>query len=186
MPLVTIHGSLRPLLAGLLIAGCAAGPAYAEADPSSESKPMASHSRLRFAENNGEDIAIRDCLNTAVQAANAENLDTFCDCFTMSSRTKVRKQAAMRFVQHDVSMELQDAHVIKAGRTAGEVAVKYRVKLSDDRFDVVSLVAVKQEEGYWRIRSEKIQSYEHHSPSMCSPSRYACLGATCRLERVSR
>lgn len=186
MSLITAHAALRPPLAGLLIAGVVVGSALAENDPVSESQRMASHSRLRFAANNGEEIAIRDCLNTAVQAANAENLDTFCDCFTMSSRTKVRKQAAMRFVQHDVSMELQDAQVIKAGRTAGEVAVKYRVKLSDDRFDVVSLVAVKQEDGYWRIRSEKIQSYEHHSPSMCSPSRYACLGATCRLERVSR
>jgi len=42
-------------------------------------------------------------------------------------------------------------------------------------------VAVKQENGYWRIKSEKIQSYEHQSPSMCPPSRYACLGATCRF-----
>lgn len=79
-------------------------------------------------------------------------------------------------------MELVDAHVIKAGKTTGEVAVRYRLALSDDRFDVVSLVAMKQEQGYWRINSEKIQSYEHQSPSMCSPSRYACFGATCRAE----
>ena len=87
----------------------------------------------------------------------------------------------MRFVQHDVAMELLDTQVIKAGRTTGEVAVKYRITLSEDRFVVVSLVAVKQENGYWRINSEQIRSYEHQSPSMCSPSRYACLGATCRI-----
>jgi len=78
-------------------------------------------------------------------------------------------------------MELLDTQVITAGKTTGEVAVKYRLVLSDDRFDVVSLVAVKQENGYWRISSEEIQSYEHQSPSMCSPSRYACLGGTCRV-----
>lgn len=77
-------------------------------------------------------------------------------------------------------MELVDAHIIEAGKTTGEVAVRYRLALSDDRFAVVSLVAMKQENGYWRINAEKIQSYEHHSPSLCSPSRYACLGATCR------
>ncbi len=80
-------------------------------------------------------------------------------------------------------MELVDAHIIKAGKTTGEEAVRYRLTLSDDRFDVVSLVAVKQEHGCWRISSERIQSYEHHSPSMCSPSRYACLGATCQIDR---
>jgi nitrate reductase cytochrome c-type subunit len=42
---------------------------------------------------------------------------------------------------------------------------------------------MKQEHGYWRISSERIQSYEHQSPSMCSPSRYACLGATCHVDR---
>ena len=47
--------------------------------------------------------------------------------------------------------------------------------------DVVSLVALKQENNYWRIKSETIQSYEHQSPRMCSPSRYACLGGTCQV-----
>jgi hypothetical protein len=110
------------------------------------------------------------------------NLDGFVNCFAGSTKSKIRKQAAIRFVQHDVAMELLDTHVIKASNTTGEVAVKYRVLLTDDRFDVVSLVAVKQENGYSRIKSEKIPSYEHQSPSMCSPSRYACLGGTCRVD----
>jgi len=95
-------------------------------------------------------------------------------------KTKIRKPAALRFVQHHVSMELVDAHIIEAGKTTGEVAVRYRLALSDDQFDVFSLVAMKQETGNWRINAEKIQSCEHHSPRMCSPSRYACLGATCQ------
>ena len=95
-------------------------------------------------------------------------------------KTKIRKPAALRFVQHDVSIELVDAHIIEAGKTTGEVAVRYRLALSDNQFDVVSLVAMNQETGNWRINAEKIQSYEHHSPSISSPSRYACLGATCR------
>jgi hypothetical protein len=78
-------------------------------------------------------------------------------------------------------MELVDSQILKAGQVTGEAVVRYRVALSDDRFDVVSLVTLKQESGYWRIKSEQIQSYSHESPRLCSPSRYACLGGTCQI-----
>lgn len=160
--------------------------AVAESDTASAAPPSAAPTRLRVTPGNATETEIRDCLRNAVDAANAEDLDGFVDCFAGSAKAKIRKPAALRFVQHDVSMELVDAHVIKAGKTTGEVAVRYRLALSDDRFDVVSLVAMKQEHGYWRINAEKIQSYEHRSPSMCSPSRYACLGATCRIDGPRR
>lgn len=159
------------------------GIAVAESDAPSAPSPATDRPRLRVVPGNATETDIRDCLRRAVDAANAEDLDGFTDCFAGSAKAKIRKPAALRFVQHDVSMELVDAHIIKAGKTTGEVAVRYRLALSDDRFDVVSLVAMKQEHGYWRINSEKIQSYEHQSPSTCSPSRYACFGATCRIDR---
>jgi type III secretory pathway component EscR len=180
MPLNSAPSAMTLAAACLLLAVFSAAPVTAETEMPSESSPAALRPRVRVA-SNAEETDIRDCLNSVVEAANSENLDRFCDCFTGSKQAKIRKQAAIRFVQHDVAMELLDAHIIKAGKTSAEVAVKYRVVLSDDRFDVVSLVVVKQENGYWRIRSEKIQSYEHQSPSMCSPSRYACLGGTCHL-----
>ena len=155
-------------------------PVYAPTTTIGGAAPAA-RPRVRVAANNVEEIDIRDCLTKAVEATNAENLDDFCSCFTAPTRSRLRKQVAMRFVEHDVTMELLDTQVIAVGKTSGEVAVKYRLVLTDDRFDVVSLVAVKQEHGYWRISSEKIQSYEHQSPVQCSPSRYACLGAACRV-----
>lgn len=181
MPLTSAPGSMALAAACLLLAGFSAAPVTAENELSSESSPPTLRPRVRVAPNNAEETDIRDCLNSVVEAANSENLESFCDCFTGTKQAKIRKMAAMRFVEHDVTMELLDAHIIKAGKTTAEVAVKYRVVLSDDRFDVVSLVVVKQENGYWRIRSEKIQSYEHQSPRMCSPSRYACMGGTCQL-----
>ncbi len=181
MPLTNIRGSMVAKVAGLLLVGFLTAQGMAEHEPEGDTEPVTSRPRVRIAENNAEELDIRDCLSNAVEAANSESLDEFVNCFTGSTQSKIRKQAAIRFVQHDVAMELLDTHVIKASNTTGEVAVKYRVLLTDDRFDVVSLVAVKQENGYWRIKSEKIQSYEHQSPSMCSPSRYACLGATCRV-----
>ena len=138
--------------------------------------------RLRMAPESGEQADLKACLNTAAEAAAAEDLDGFADCFTRASKTKIRKQAALRFVQHAVTMELLDTHVVKLAGDSGQAAVHYRLALSDNQYDVVSLVAMKRENGYWRIQSEKVQSYEHQSPRSCSPSRYACIGGTCRIQ----
>lgn len=168
-------------LAMLLIVGGMACPAVAEGTRADAPASLAARPRVRVDDSGGDKTDIRDFLDTVVEAANAEDLETFSECFTGASRSKMRKQAALRFVQHDVAMDLLDTQVVKKGKTMAEVAVRYRVVLSDDTYDVVSLVAVKQENGYWKITSEKIQSYEHQSPRMCSPSRYACLGGTCQL-----
>lgn len=177
----TFRSAMILAVAGLLLAGLPHARVIAENELAAEPSQEILRPRFRVAVHNGNEYAIRDCLTNAIEAANSENLDGFCQCFAGSSRTMIRKQAAIRFVQHDVSMELIDTQVIKAGKRTGEVAVRYRLVLSEDRFDVVSLVAVKQEDGYWRIASEQIQSYEQQSPRMCSPSRYACLGATCHV-----
>jgi hypothetical protein len=181
MPHASVRTSMVVIAAGLLLMGFSVPPAMGENLLRDDKTPVIVRPRVRVAVHNGEETDIRDCLSDAVEAANSENLDGFVNCFTGSMKSKIRKQAAIRFVQHDVAMELLDTQVIKAGKTTVEVAVKYRLVLTEDRFDVVALVAVKQENGYWRINSEKIQSYEHQSPSMCSPSRYACLGASCRV-----
>jgi hypothetical protein len=123
----------------------------------------------------------RACVTAAAEMANEENLEGFLECFATSSQKKLRKEAALVFARHDVSMDLLDAHVIRETPTKGEVAVRYRARLSDSSYDVVSVVAVKREAGYWKISSEKVQEYEYQSPRSCHPSRYTCLGGTCRV-----
>jgi hypothetical protein len=139
-------------------------------------------SRLRVDLSSGDAGDIRAHLNATAEAATAEDLEGFLACFTRASKTKICKQAALRFVQHAVTMELLDTHVIKLTGDSGQAAVHYRLALSDNQYDVVSLVALKREDGYWRIQSEKVQSYEYQSPRSCSPSRYACMGGTCRIQ----
>jgi hypothetical protein len=142
----------------------------------------ATPSRLRVAPESGEQADLKACLNTAAEAACAEDLEGFLDCFAGSAKTKLRKETAIRFVRHDVSMEVLDTQILRLAGNSGQAAVRYRLNLSADQYDVVSLVAMKRENGYWRIQSERIQSYEHQSPWSCAPSRYACLGGNCRIQ----
>lgn len=138
--------------------------------------------RLRVDPGSGEVGDIKAQLNAAAEAATAEDLDGFAECFTKSSKAKIRKQAAFRFVQHAVAMEILDAQVLRHGGNSSQAAVRYRLSLSEDQYDVVSLVALRRENGYWRIQSERVQTYEHQSPRSCAPSRYACMGGTCQIQ----
>jgi hypothetical protein len=121
------------------------------------------------------------CVTAAAEMANQENLEGFLECFAASSQKKLRRDVALMFARHDVAMDLLDAHVIKETATKGELAVRYRARLSDSSYDVISIVALNREAGYWKITDEKIQEYECESPRSCAPSRYTCLGGNCRL-----
>jgi len=137
--------------------------------------------RLRMAPDTLEQADPRNCVSQAADMANDENLAGYLECFSSGSQKKLRKDAALLFTRHDIEMDLLDAHVIKESPTKGELAVRYRARLSDSQYDVVSLVAVKKENGYWKIAGEKIQEYECQTPRSCHPSRYTCLGGTCRV-----
>ena len=142
---------------------------------------VAETGRIRVSEDLSDPRTVRNCLSAACEAANSEQLDEFLNCFTTTAKKKLRKPAAVLFVQHEVSMELLDSQIIEQGEARSEAAVKYRTKWSDDTYTVVSLVDLKKENGYWKISKERIQTVEHSSPSMCSPSRYACFGGQCQV-----
>ena len=104
--------------------------------------------RLRVSEDLSDPRTVRNCLSAACEAANTENLDGFLECFTSTAKRKLRKPAAVLFVQHEVSMELLDSQIIEQSEARSEAAVKYRTKRSDDTYTVVSLVDLKKENGY--------------------------------------
>ena len=135
--------------------------------------------RVHVAPGNADAIDIKTQLSTVAEMASARNLDGYLECFSVSARNKLRKDAAITFVRHEVSMEVLDSQILKQSDSRSELAVRYRATLSDQIFDVVSLVAMKREHGYWKISSEKVQEFQIAGPSICTPSRYACLGGTC-------
>jgi hypothetical protein len=149
--------------------------------PADSSAHGAASARLRMTPETLEQTDPRTCVSQAAEMANSENLDGFLDCFVTGSQKKLRKDTALLFARHDIEMDVLDVHVIKEGPTKSELAIRYRAKLSGSQYDVVSLVDVRKENGYWKISTEKVQEYEHQSPRSCHPSRYTCLGGTCRV-----
>ena len=115
--------------------------------------------RARMLDNDSETSA-RDCVKTAAEAASNEDLDTFVDCFGAPFQSRVRRHAAVVFATHSVSLELIDSHLVEERGSKAEIAVKYRVRLSDETWEVVSLItlAKSDKDGVWRIIRERITS----------------------------
>ena len=60
---------------------------------------------------------------------------------------------------HDITMDLEDQHLLSRDGRRAEVAVKYRLTLSGRPYDFVSIVVVSPGDGgAWVIDREEIQS----------------------------
>lgn len=70
----------------------------------------------------------------------------------------MRRRIGLLFVQHDISLEIVDSHVLQQTDTSGEIAVKYRASLSANTAEIVSFLALSKEDGAWKIGKEKIHA----------------------------
>jgi hypothetical protein len=114
--------------------------------------------RLRMQADNVVEIDARDCVQAAARAVAEENLDAFIDCFSERQRPRLRRKAAILFARHVLDLELLDAHVLSRSDSRAELAVKYRATLTDDSFDIVSVLGLVKEGEAWRIAREKVES----------------------------
>ena len=107
---------------------------------------------------NVAEIDVKDCVRNAAEAVAAENLDAYIGCFCEKVRPKLRRQAAIVFVTHDVGLELLDSHLMGDANDTADIAVKYRATLSAESWDIVSTLGLVREDGSWRIAAEKVQA----------------------------
>ncbi len=136
--------------------------------------------RVPMAPDTLEQADPRNCVSQAAEMATVKNLAGYLECFSARSQKKLRKETALVFTRHDIEIDLLEAHVVKQTSTKCELAVRYRAKLSASQFDVVSLVALKKENGCWKIAGEKPESFQRHSQTI-SVFGSGCLGGQCPL-----
>ena len=108
--------------------------------------------------------SIKDVLKTAEKAVNDEDLDAFMECFSPERRAVLRRRFGILFVEHEMGMEVVDSHVLNCDGDSGELAVKYKSKLSSETIDVVSLISFKNSDEGWKIVGESIRSSRSDAP----------------------
>ena len=167
---------LSLLTAVVLIAAGLVAPARAD-DPAAPPR-----GRVAMVIPDPDEIDIADCLEMAVDAANKENLDGFLECFATSTRSAVRRQMALFFVQHAVSIDLVDKQLVTRDRDHAELAVNYTTSLTGQEHDIVSFLQLVREDKRWVIRNESIVSRtvrrsSSGSSSPCGPG--GCPPAPC-------
>jgi len=137
--------------------------------------------RLTVSEDLSRPSSVQGCLSAVCEATNSEDLDAFLACFTTGARRKLRRPAAILFVQHDMSMELVDQKIVDQSGNRAQAAVKYVTTRSGNRYTVCSIVDMQREQGYWKIAKETIQTVDYEPPASCTVSRYSCFGGRCGL-----
>lgn len=136
---------------------------------------LAESPRITVVENLSDAGDMRDCVMAAAEAASVENLDGFLEHFTARTQKKLRKQVAMLFVHGEFGLEILDCHVIKASGRRGELALRYTARLSERQVEIVAVLDMHRENGYWKISHERVASMQNHGAT-CSPSRSSYLG----------
>ena len=139
------------------------------------SPAAAENARLVVTEDLSHAGDMKACVLAAADAASAENLDGFLEHFTSGTQRKLRRKTAMVFVQGDFGLEILDCHVVETAENKGELALRYRVSISERQMEIVATLAMRREDGYWKISSEKVTSTLNYGAS-CSPSRSSYLG----------
>ena len=113
--------------------------------------------RLKMADNSAE-TGVKDRMEAAARAVCEENLEAFLGCFAAKDRDRLRRRVALLFVTHTLDLELLDSHVVAQSEAKAELAVHYRVALSEDNYAIVSIIGFVKEEGDWRIAREQIEA----------------------------
>jgi hypothetical protein len=114
--------------------------------------------RARMVADNVTAIDVKDCLQAAAKAASDEDLDAFIGCFAEKQQPRIRRKAAVLFVNHSIDLELLDSHLVNESEKRAQVAVKYRTTLTNESYHIVSLVGLSLEGGAWRIAREKVEA----------------------------
>jgi ketosteroid isomerase-like protein len=138
--------------------------------------------RLLMTDNSSE-TGMRDCIKQAAAAASQEDLETYVSCFTDSQRKPLRRKAALLFVQHTVTLELIDCHLVAETESHATWAIKYKALLTDAGYDVVSLLHMHKENNEWKIRREEVEASERSQPvtNRAAVVPVGCAGGQCRL-----
>ena len=140
------------LVAGILLGASCLQPAAEAVATDDAPRPRL---KVKVPEEGIEEIKER--VKTAVHAANGEDLDSFIECFAPAVRVKMRRRMGLVFVQHDTMLELIDEHIIHKTDSRAEVGVKYSLRLTDYRLEVVSVIRLIHDSDAWLISSEKIE-----------------------------
>jgi len=157
-----------------------------------DSTAAAPRARVRVVIPDQDEIGVKKCIDTAVNAANDEDLEAFLGCFATPTRAAIRRRMALLFVRHEISVELVDKHLISRDKNRAEIALNYTTTLAEEIHEVVSLVELLQENDRWLIRRESIVSKSVKRPrqsesSACGPGGCppaACFGGQCGVPGI--
>ena len=81
---------------------------------------------------------VRDLLSKLEESMNNDNLRDYLSCLTPEYAKKTKKEAAVMFVEHDLSLEFDNFQIVETDGDQIEFVVKYNTNYTGDNVTTIA------------------------------------------------
>jgi len=99
---------------------------------------------------------VESLLESMKEAVDSENAKTYLACLTKALAAKQKKDVVLRFMQHDMEMEIEKSEILEISESGVEFIAKYTLYQDGRPTRIVSSVKAKREGGMLRVSKENV------------------------------
>jgi len=124
---------------------------------------------------------VRDLLSKLEESMNNDNLRDYLSCFTPEYAKKTKKEAAVMFVEHDLSLEFDNFQIVETDGDQIEFVVKYNTNYTGDNVTTIANVLAERENDGLLVANQRIVSQKGEDGEEVSESPdVVCKDGKCR------
>lgn len=127
--------------------------------PAEDPAPAPAVPRIKVAIPDEAEQQTKELMDKVSSYCNDKNFKGFMGCFTKKMRSEIQKKMEDLFLQHEMTMTIEELVVYNDDDSKIEFGMKYSWDSNHGHTNVIfSKVVAKKEEGEWRVDSEKVQN----------------------------
>lgn len=115
--------------------------------------------RIRMRIPDEAETSAKELMDNVSNYCNNKDFKNFMSCFTKKMRSEIRKKMEDLFLEHEMTMTIEEIVVYENDNSKIDFGMKYSWNSNHGHENVIfSKVTAKKEDGVWRVDSEKIQN----------------------------
>ena len=123
---------------------------------------------------------VRDLLSKLEESMNNDNRD-YLSCLTPEYAKKTKKEAAVMFVEHDLSLEFDNFQIVETDGDQIEFVVKYNTNYTGDNVTTIANILAEKENDGLLVANQRIVSQKGEDGEEVSESPdVVCKDGKCR------
>jgi predicted metal-binding protein len=116
-----------------------------------------------------EERQVQDLLERLKEAVNSEDAQAYLACLTKSLAAKQKQDVVVRFMAHDMEMEIEQCEVLESGDSVVEFIAKYTLYQDGQPTRIISSVKAKRDGDILRVSKEDVLSRAGKNNRLSTP-----------------